>query len=99
MNVLPNSGHGKYNANLNKPAANEYVTPPTAHSSSRHSGNFFPSDQFSPEKRKVDGTLPQQSQPPLPAHQQHASTNSVPRSSPNALFRYITWVGKSTLLM
>lgn len=81
------TGQGKYNANINKIPINDFMTPPTAHSSSRHAGSFYASDHMSPEKRKPDTGSPQQSQPPLPAHQQHASTNAVPRSSPNTIFR------------
>lgn len=82
-------GHVKYNSSINKLLSSEFMTPPTAHSSSRHAGNFYASDLISPEKRKSEVSPTQQPMPPLPAHQQHANTNSVPRSSPNSVFRYL----------
>ncbi|XP_059350819.1 ubinuclein-1-like isoform X2 [Daphnia carinata] len=80
------SGQGKYNSSISKLLLSEFMmTPPTAHSSSRHAGDFFNSGHLSPEKRKPDAISNQQSLPPLPAHQQHVSTNSIPRSSPNSI--------------
>ncbi|XP_032787187.1 ubinuclein-1 isoform X1 [Daphnia magna] len=82
------SGQGKYNSSISKLLLSEFMmTPPTAHSSSRHAGDFFNSGHLSPEKRKPDAISNQQSLPPLPAHQQHVSTNSIPRSSPNSMYR------------
>lgn len=87
--LVSGSGQGKYNSSISKLLLSEFMmTPPTAHSSSRHAGDFFNSGHLSPEKRKPDAISNQQSLPPLPAHQQHVSTNSIPRSSPNSMYRY-----------
>ncbi|KAI9557039.1 hypothetical protein GHT06_016836 [Daphnia sinensis] len=88
MSPVSSSGQGKYNSSISKLLLSEFMmTPPTAHSSSRHAGDFFNSGHLSPEKRKPDAISNQQSLPPLPAHQQHVSTNSIPRSSPNSMYR------------